>query len=120
MSANVKVPVDLVEILADPTLFASSAELTTKDILKRCGGLFKNPRPAAHKDTVRSLNGRQERRTVIRVDTSLAQKQAGKTESFTRTPGRAHTPISGDNVRSAQGWASNESSPRNNELRQLS
>jgi hypothetical protein len=106
--------------LADPSLFASSAELTTKDIIKRCAGLFKNgPRPVPHHDTIRSLNGRQEqRRTVIRVDTGLAQKEAGHNESTARRGTRAgvHTPISGESGRSGQGSTSNESSPRARDL----
>jgi len=107
-----QIPADLVEILSDPTLFASSAELTTKDIIKRCGGLFKNgPRPTTFHDTVRSSNGRQERKTVIRVDTGLAQKEAGHNEFSARRGIRtgAHTPVSGG---SNPGWTSTESSPR--------
>jgi len=113
-----QVPADLVEILSDPSLFASSAELTTKDIIKRCGGLFKNGvRPTVQQDTVRSLNGRQERKTVIRVDTGLAQKEAGNHEFSARKGVRtgAHTPVSGG---SNPGWASTESSPRPYESRE--
>jgi hypothetical protein len=107
-----QVPADLVEILSDPSLFASSAELTTKDIIKRCGGLFKNGiRPTVQQESVKSLNGRQERKTVIRVDTGLAQKEAGNNEFAARRAVRtgAHTPVSGG---SNPGWASTESSPR--------
>lgn len=107
------------DILSDPSLFATSAELTTKDIIKRCGGLFKNAsgqrRPSAPpQDTVRSLNGRQERKTVIRVDTGLAQREAGHNETAARRGNRAgaQTPISGGSARSGQGFASTESSPR--------
>jgi len=109
-----QVPGDLVEIITDPTLFASSAELTTKDIIKRCGGLFKHgPGPMPQQDTVRSHNGRQEqRRTVIRVDTGLAQKEAGHNESQARRGTRVQTPVSGESGRSGAGWASTESSPR--------
>jgi hypothetical protein len=54
---------------------------------------------------------------VIRVDTGLAQKEAGQNESFARgTRVGAHTPVSGESGRSGQGWASTESSPRANEL----
>ena len=112
-----QVPADIVDILADPTLFASSAELTTKDIIKRCAGLFKNgprPTPNPNADQFRSLNGRQQRRTVIRVDTGLAQKEAGHSESFARRGNRAGavTPLSGKSTGSGPGWASTESSPR--------
>jgi hypothetical protein len=110
----IQVPADLVEIIADPALFASSAELTTKDIIKRCGGLFKQGQgPTKQQDTVRSHNGRQEqRRTVIRVDTGLAQKEAGHNESSARRGTRVQTPVSGESGRSGPGWASTESSPR--------
>lgn len=113
-----QVPADIVDILADPSLFASSAELTTKDIIKRCAGLFKNgTRPTTNnnnQDQFRSLNGRQQRRTVIRVDTGLAQKEAGRSESFARKGNRAGaiTPLSGRSTGSGPGWASNESSPK--------
>ena len=49
---------------------------------------------------------------MIRVDTGLAQKEAGHNESFARRGNRAHTPVSGGSARSGQGWASTESSPR--------
>jgi hypothetical protein len=105
----------LVDILADPSLFASSAELTTKDIIKRYGGLFKNVPVRRHppQQTVRSLNGRQQRKTVIRVDTGLAQKEAGENESQARRGKRAsaQTPGSGDSTRSGQGFLSTDSSP---------
>jgi len=114
-----QVPADLVALLSDPTLFASSAELTTKDIIKRCGGLFKNGQgpmpPQPRYDTVRSHNRRQERKTVIRVDTGLAQKEAGETESAARRGTRTdvQTPgSSGSNLSGGPGWASTESSPR--------
>ena len=64
-----------------------------------------------YQDTVRSLNGPQERRTVIRVDTGLAQ-EAGHSESAAQTKGGPHTPVSGGSKGSGQGWASTESSPR--------
>lgn len=69
-------------------------------------------------DTVRSLNGRQERKTVIRVDTGLAQKEAEQNESSTRRGGTragVQTPVSGGSGRSGQGGGqtgSTESSPR--------
>jgi hypothetical protein len=117
------VPSDLADILADPSLFAGSAELTTKDIIKRCGGLFKNgpPRRRIPQETVRSLNGRQhERKTVIRVDTGLAQKESeAYTRHFPSQPRAAvagtHTPpVSGGSGRSGQGFStSTESSPQN-------
>jgi hypothetical protein len=55
---------------------------------------------------------------VIRVDTGLAQKEAGHNESTARRGTRAgvHTPVSGESARSGQGWASNESSPRTRDL----
>lgn len=123
-----QIPSDLVDILADPSLFASSAELTTKDIIKRCGGLFKNgapgrppPPPRPPQDTaIRSLKGRgQGRRTLIRVDTGLAQKEAEVTESTAKRGtriGGVQTPVSGGSVRSGGGYGggfpSTESSPR--------
>lgn len=110
-----QVPADLVEIISDPSLFASSAELTTKDIIKRCGGLFKHGQgPTPQREPVRSHNGRQEqRRTVIRVDTGLAQKEAGHNESAARRGTRhgPQTPLSGESGRSP-GWGSTDSSPR--------
>jgi len=115
-----QVPSDLADILADPSLFAGSAELTTKDIIKRCGGLFKNgARRRPPQETIRSLNGRHhERKTVIRVDTGLAQKEAeGFARNFPSQPrvavaGARTPPVSVDSARSGQGYTTTtESSP---------
>lgn len=92
--------------------------MTTKDIIKRCGGLFRYIPGRLPKETVRSLNGGKERKTVIRVDTSLAQKEAGINESSAKRGIRAgpQTPISGGSPRSGQGVASTDSSPSVREL----
>ena len=60
---------------------------------------------------MRRHNGRQGRKTIIRVDTRLAQKQAGHSESSARRGIKVggHTPKSGA---SGPGWGSTESSPR--------
>jgi len=116
-----QVPSDLADILADPSLFAGSAELTTKDIIKRCGGLFKNSaRRRPPQETVRSLNGRpHERKTVIRVDTGLAQKEAeAYARNFPSQPrvavaGALTPPFSGHGARAGQGHTtSTENSPQ--------
>lgn len=76
------VPEDLLLILQDTTLFSNSADLTTKDILKRCEDKL-NSKTASSSKTVEAITRRPTDRPKppTRVDTDAAQVWASDHEA---------------------------------------
>ncbi|KAI5804929.1 hypothetical protein EDC01DRAFT_350474 [Geopyxis carbonaria] len=89
--AMCEVPEDLLSILNDSNLFASGADVTTKDILKRYGDIANRPPPKQHMITTsppRSRDGRAPSTPVFhRVDTDPTQSVAWQRESSARPLG---------------------------------
>lgn len=81
-------PEDLLSILSDSNLFASGADVTTKDILKRYGDIAsKVPQggPAAATSPPRSRDGRNPTTPIFhRVDTDPSQAVAWQREASVR------------------------------------
>jgi hypothetical protein len=86
-----QVPEDLQSILSDPSLFNSTSDITTKEILKRYGDLGQNGGPRHQVETEspqssRSKDGGQRplAPVVTRVDTDPSQAYAWQKESSVR------------------------------------
>ncbi|KAI9676547.1 MAG: hypothetical protein M1817_000706 [Caeruleum heppii] len=86
-----EVPEDLQSILSDPTLFTSSADITTKEILKRYGDIGRSPGPhrvVATSDSPpprsKEGGGRGNAPVATRVDTDPYQATAWQKESSVR------------------------------------
>ncbi|KAF3481908.1 uncharacterized protein GIQ15_04667 [Arthroderma uncinatum] len=88
--AMCEVPEDLLSILTDSTLFNGSAEITTKEILKRYGALGKLPVPqraptVAETIPVRSGSSKGNNSTIAaRIDTDPSQATAWQMQSSVR------------------------------------
>ncbi|KAI9811421.1 MAG: hypothetical protein M1832_000890 [Thelocarpon impressellum] len=101
--AMCEVPEDLQSILSDNTLFNGSAEITTKEILKRYGDIAKSPGPRRTVVTTdspppRSKDGRGAGPVATRVDIDPSQASAWQMESSVRhvqAPGPAPWNASG-------------------------
>lgn len=85
-----QVPEDLLSILTDSTLFNGSAEITTKEILKRYGALGKLPVPqraptVAETIPVRSGSSKGNNSPIAaRIDTDPSQATAWQMQSSVR------------------------------------
>ncbi|KAI9829890.1 MAG: hypothetical protein M1826_005312 [Phylliscum demangeonii] len=102
--AMCEVPEDLQSILNDNTLFNGSADITTKEILKRYGNVVRSggpPRTVANQDasSSHSKEGRGNVPIATRVDTDPSQATAWQKESSVRHveagAGPANTPPQG-------------------------
>ncbi|BFZ62169.1 Rho-type GTPase activating protein Rga1 [Saitoella coloradoensis] len=81
------VPEDILMLLHDQELFSGSAELTTKDILRRCEEALSRPPKSATESsgtTGASTSGSMQRPRPQRIDTGYAQEFASKQESTAR------------------------------------
>ncbi|KAI9798957.1 MAG: hypothetical protein M1833_004310 [Piccolia ochrophora] len=83
------VPEDLQSILNDNTLFNGSADITTKEILKRYGDIAKTPGPrrtvvTSDSPPSRSRDGRGNAPVATRVDLDPSQRTAWQKESSVR------------------------------------
>lgn len=89
------VPEDLMIILQDTKLFSNSADLTTKDILKRCEDKF-NSKVATSSHTVEAITRKpgDRPRPPTRVDTDAAQVYASNHELSAATRISPLTPSS--------------------------
>ena len=79
-----QVPEDLQSILSDSSMFDLSAELTTKEILKRVGELGKIPQTTVQTIPAQHNSGRSSTPVVARIETDPASWQ---TESSVRHVG---------------------------------
>ncbi|KAI9720698.1 MAG: hypothetical protein M1828_005578 [Chrysothrix sp. TS-e1954] len=93
-----EVPEDLQQVLNDSSLFSGSADLTTKEILKRYGDIAK-PVQTTHQQNDSSSHSREARGTapvVTHVDSlnppSASARQAEKTSVRPVPPGGSHGP----------------------------
>ena len=81
-------PEDLQSILSDPSLFNTSSDITTKEILKRYGDLSLNGGPRHQVETEAAQNRPKDQRplapVVTRVDTDPSQAYAWQKESSVR------------------------------------
>lgn len=86
------VPEDLMLILHDTSLFSNSADLTTKDILKRCEDKL-GSRTATSSNTVEAITRRPSDRPKppVRVDTDAVQVYASVHESIASRQGPTKT-----------------------------
>ncbi|KAI9838635.1 MAG: hypothetical protein M1819_004949 [Sarea resinae] len=87
--AMCEVPEDLQSILNDSSLFNGSADITTKEILKRYGDIGKVPGPQrtvtlTDSTPPRSKEGRGPAPVITRVDTDPSQANAWRKESSVR------------------------------------
>ncbi|KAI9847146.1 MAG: hypothetical protein M1837_003008 [Sclerophora amabilis] len=95
--AMCEVPEDLQSILNDNALFNGSADITTKEILKRYGDIVKSPMPqrvdlSSESPPPRSKEGRQVAPVITRVNTDPYQASAWQMESSVR---HVHGPSAG-------------------------
>jgi hypothetical protein len=98
------VPEDLMTILADTSLFSGSADLTTKDILKRCEEKLAT-RTAVSSHTVEAItrhahdsqentrSGSSSTKPAMRVDADSAQQEAVTAERSVRQQGNWSSPV---------------------------
>lgn len=81
-------PEDLQSILSDPSLFNSSGDITTKEILKRYGDLGQNGGPRHQVETETSVNKSNDQRgqvpVMTRVDTDPSMNSWQNKESSVR------------------------------------
>ncbi|KAH0558392.1 hypothetical protein GP486_004951 [Trichoglossum hirsutum] len=82
-----EVPEDLQSILGDTSLYNSSADITTKEILKRYGDIGRSPKrivTTSNAPSPRSKEGRSSNPVATRVDTDPYQANAWQKESSVR------------------------------------
>lgn len=120
-----EVPEDLSLILNDSTLFSASADITTKEILKRYGERARVPsstpqivsESSASPPASKSRDGRSSAPVVTRVDTDPEQANAWNNESSVRHVGGGDATSHPPYGMTANGSTESHSSPTRNSYR---
>ncbi|KAF2088342.1 RhoGAP-domain-containing protein [Saccharata proteae CBS 121410] len=100
-----EVPEDLQSILSDSTLFEPSAELTTKEILKRFGEIGKTPQATIQTSPVQvaGRSGRSSAPVAARIESDPASYQAESSVRHVGGPGGPGGPGQGPGQRQGEG-----------------